>query len=226
MSIGIRQFVEYKEMEEALEVAKDKQKNKQEQLRTDMEKFERKKGARPPGAKENEPGRFNHSTNCGTGQPAAYGYVHDASKVNQNSDELASPEALAKKRSNSTTPSSGRSSSVNTVAMNDLDGFNNAFSRLVDRLPGRAEPVVDHEIEEGIVLTEQETKKLKSLRSMRKRTLDSINSYKAFADTNDIANKEYTKRIKKLAKIDGKIEKLIGDDVISSDGSSRTTLGS
>jgi hypothetical protein len=123
VSIALRQLEEYKKMDSELEASKDKLKKKQENLRASMVTYERKQGAIPPGAKESEPGRANHSTNCGLGQPAAFAYTHSMEQPN------ATPaSSKAKKRGPSPAPSSsGRSSSINSAALEEVSGFNTAF---------------------------------------------------------------------------------------------------
>jgi hypothetical protein len=82
------------------------------------------------------------------------------------------------------------------------------------------------EMYNDVQLPPPDRKKLDGLQKMRKRTLVRINSYKPFIDTDTTAKKEYTQRIAKLAKIDKKIEKMVGDDdSLSLSDSSRTTLG-
>jgi hypothetical protein len=215
-------------MDSELEASKDKLKKKQENLRASMVTYERKQGAIPPGAKESEPGHANHSTNCGLGQPAAFAYTHSMEQPN------ATPaSSKAKKRGPSPAPSSsGRSSSINSAALEEVSGFNTAFQRLVDRLPPSTTKTVPSPVDEemdmynDVQLASPDRKKLDGLQKMRKRTLVRINSYKPFIDTDATAKKEYTQRIAKLAKIDKKIEKMVGDDdSLSLSDSSRTTLG-
>jgi hypothetical protein len=115
--------------------------------------------------------------------------------------------------------------------MEEVSGFNTAFQRLVDRLPTSNAPVpqrVDEEMNlyDDVELNDSEKKKLAGLQRLRKRTLVRINSYKPFIDTDSTAKSEYTQRIAKLAKIDRKIEKIVGDDhSLSLSDSSHTTLG-
>jgi hypothetical protein len=227
VQLGVRQFEEYKKMDAEVEASKDKLKKKHETLRASMVSYERQKGALPPGAKETDAGRANHSTNCAVGQPASFAYVHTESNGQPNATPATSK---AKKRGPSPAPSSsGRSSSINSAAMEEVSGFNVAFQRLVDRLPNSNKAVqpIDEEfgLYDDLELDSPDKKKLDTLHRMRKRTLSRITSYKPFIETDDTARKEYTTRIAKLAKIDKKIEKIVGDDSLSLSDSSRTTLG-
>jgi hypothetical protein len=78
-----RQLGEYKKMDSKIEASKDKLKKKQETLRASMVSYERKQGALLPGARESDPGRANHSTNCGLGEPASFVYAHSVEPPTQ-----------------------------------------------------------------------------------------------------------------------------------------------
>ena len=130
---------------------------------------------------------------------------------------VATPKSRSPKSSGDT--SSGKSSLANSSALADIQGFNGVLSTLIKKNPG----VNDEENDDfaGLKLSAEDEKKRLKLVGQRKRLMKAALSYQPHIDSDKSGNalREYTQRMSKVAKIDRKIDFLVGDDEISDDGS-------